>query len=86
MDMKWVYAAIIILCLSASAFLCMLTAQRAGAGIGPAGFAYYAKQGILHGEDLAYGKGNHPWNVNCLDHVNWTSLTNHVTCDIKIAH
>lgn len=79
---KW---SITLVCLAITAFFCMLMVQKAGAGIGPSGFAYYAKRGILHAEDSAYGKGNHPWIVNCLDHVNWSMLTNHVTCDIKIA-
>lgn len=60
----------------------------ARAGIGPAGFAYYARQGILHGISLAYGLGHSPYTVKCQDHPNYLAqlgqITDRVTCQIRL--
>jgi hypothetical protein len=43
---KYVYVSVIILCLSAAAFLCTLTAQQAGAGISAQGYANIAQRAV----------------------------------------
>lgn len=46
MDIKWVYAALVIVCLALAAFLAILTAQRAGAGISAQGYANVAQRAV----------------------------------------
>lgn len=46
MDTKYLYAALTILALAAAAFLAMLTAQRAGAGISAQGYANVAQRAV----------------------------------------
>ena len=61
-----------------------LSTGTATAGIGPAGFAYYARQGINHGQDLAYGKGHRAWDVTCTERPNYRAMSDVVTCKITI--
>jgi hypothetical protein len=56
---------------------------RAWAGIGPNGFATYARQGIVNENTKVYGHGNSPWSVTCTDHPNYVKLTDTVTCQIR---
>lgn len=57
-------------------------ARNANAGIGPNGFAFYARQGIVNENNYIYGKGNSPWNVKCIDHPNYQALSDKVICTI----
>lgn len=56
---------------------------RAVAGIGPNGFAYYAKRGISNENIAIYGAGNTPWIVSCTDRPDYRNLTDTVTCHIR---
>lgn len=62
----------------------VVISTSATAGIGPAGFAYYARQGILHGISLAYDPGHNPYTVKCQDHPNYQTLNDNVTCQIRL--
>ena len=59
-------------------------AGSAGAGIGPNGFAYYARQGIINIINKTYGKGNSPYNVICTDHPNYIKISDRVICNITL--
>lgn len=72
-----------ILALALTAFFAVLTAQRANAGIGPAGFAFYARQGIVREINAVYGKGNSPYTVRCTEVPNYRTISDKVTCIIK---
>ena len=56
---------------------------RAVAGIGPAGFAYYARQGILREINAVYGAGNNPYVVTCTEVPDYRNITDTVTCKIR---
>lgn len=62
----------------------IVLAVTANAGIGPTGFAFYAKQGILRAIDQTYGKGNNPYSVKCQDHPNFRLISDNVTCQIRL--
>jgi hypothetical protein len=57
----------------------------ASAGIGPAGFAVYARQGITSQDCRVYGGcGNSPWVTVCTDHpVYGAAPSDTVTCTVK---
>lgn len=59
-------------------------AVSAGAGIGPDGFAQYARQGIVNENNTIYGKGHSPWLVNCTDAPNYQKMTDTVTCKVRL--
>lgn len=80
--MKVIIAAILTVIIGTGTGLWLTS--TAHAGIGPAGFAYYARQGILHGIHLAYGNGNNPYTVKCQDHPNYQALSDNVTCQIRL--
>lgn len=44
--MKWVYSALTLALLAVTAFLCILMAQRAGAGISAQGYADIAQKAV----------------------------------------
>jgi len=62
----------------------LLSANTSSAGIGPRGFAFYARQGILHAITITYGKGNNPYTVRCQDHPNYRTLADNVSCQIRL--
>jgi hypothetical protein len=75
----WIVAAILVVI----AIILILNATHAGAGIGPDGFAFYAKQGIRNENIQIYGGiQNDPWIVTCTDAPNFVKLTDTVTCHI----
>lgn len=58
-------------------------ANSATAGIGPNGFAFYAKKGIVNELNAVYGKNNVPYTVSCSDNPNFRDISDKVTCIIK---
>ena len=83
--MRYVYGAIVLVLLAATAWLALSIWNSAGAGIGPAGFATYAKQGIRNENIKIYGGiQNDPWIVTCTDAPVYPPkpLSDTVTCHI----
>lgn len=54
----------------------------ASAGIGPDGFAQYARQGIINELNHVYGNNNSPYNVVCTDHPSYHPVSDVVVCRI----
>jgi hypothetical protein len=79
-----VIAGLVVVALGLFLALFFATENNANAGIGPAGFAFYARQGILHGIQLAYGKGNNPYNVRCTEVPNYRTISDVVTCRVTL--
>lgn len=79
-----VYTGVIVAFLiTIAVILSVLLSPTAGAGIGPSGFAYYARQGIVNELNKVYGKGNSPYVVTCQDHPNYQTISDNVTCQVR---
>lgn len=81
---KILMIAIAILALAASAWIALNIDQRATAGIGPAGFATYAKQGIVSKNCKIYGGcRNSPWIVTCAEKPSYITMSDLITCKVR---
>lgn len=71
--------------LAVAAGLILSSGSPAAAGIGPAGFATYARQGIIQENCRVYGKcSNSPWVVHCTDHPDYATISDRVVCTVTI--
>lgn len=75
--------ALVVAALAAATLAGTFLAGRAIAGIGPAGFAFYARQGIVREINQVYGNGNSPYNVRCTEVPNYRTISDVVTCTIR---
>lgn len=75
--------AMITAAILAVVFVAFFWPGRAFGGIGPSGFAFYARQGIVNEINRVYGKGNSPYVVTCTEVPNYRTISDIVTCHVR---